>query len=107
MKIDKLVSTVTLARKMRKSASNNLVDHGMPYGEFEILYSLNNSKTLQPSEIASSLVHEPASVSRLLKNLLNKGLVEYTYDVTDRRKVYVNITNLGKKKYSSVAKSIR
>lgn len=107
MKIDNLVSTVTLARKLRKSATNELGVHGLPYGEFEILYTLKNNNTLQPSEIASNLVHEPASVSRLLKNLLQKGLVDYTYDIEDRRKVYVNITAQGKKKFGHIAKALQ
>ena len=106
VKVDDLISAVTLARKLRKSATSELDVHELPYGEFEILYTLKNSNTLQPSEIATNLVHEPASVSRLLKSLLHKGLVDYTYDIADRRKVYVNITTLGEKKFGSIAKAL-
>ena len=107
MKIDNLINTAIQSRSLRRSAAHMLNSSELSYGEFEVLYTLKQKPSAQPSEIAGYLVHEPASVSRMLKSLLQKNLINYSYDMGDRRKVYVDITSTGKKKFDSIVKKIK
>ena len=107
MKIDNLINSAIQSRSLRRTAANTLHTSDLSYGEFEVLYTLKQQPSAQPSEIAGYLVHEPASVSRMLKSLLQKSLINYSYDMADRRKVYVDITASGKKKLDSISKKLK
>lgn len=102
MDVHKLYVDSIKTRDLRKRLSKYLADLDLVYGEFEILYMLNNKLPHQPSQIGKGLSCEPAGVSRILRSLLFKNLVTYINDKHDRRKVLVGLTNRGKIKIESV-----
>ena len=89
-------------RKERKKLSKLLSELNLIYGEFEILYSLLSNQPLRPSEIGSHLFCEPAAVSRIIKSLSHKSLINYQHDDEDRRQIFISLTKLGETTISTV-----
>lgn len=57
---------------------------------------LNASAPLKVSELAKRMYLHPATMVGILDRLVSKGLVERNRSETDRRVVYVNLTNQGR-----------
>jgi DNA-binding MarR family transcriptional regulator len=92
-------------RELRKTVCGHLKFHKIVYGEFEILYLLKGKQLIQPSCIVAELVHEAATVSRLLGRLHDDDYISYNYDDDDRRRVHVQITDDGEKFIHSILES--
>ena len=90
-------------RVLKQKIVQELDKYQLGYGEFEVLYFLSTKKREQPTNIGNSLHSERAGISRLIKLLDQKKLVNYEYDSEDRRRVYVSITSKG----SRVVKAIK
>ena len=94
--LDDLINVSRKSRKMRKQFAEYLDDYNLSYSEIEVIYVLGNNAQMHPSDIATYLEHERANVSRIIKELHGKNLVDYIRENSDRRKVTVEITNKGK-----------
>lgn len=66
-------------------------------GECRLLLYLNISEeeSVQPGKIAEKLGISTARVASILKALENKGMIERRYGTSDKRKVFVTITEKG------------
>ncbi len=94
------------ARKEMKTFVKMLANHNLVYGEFEILYLLNDKETLQPTDITSILHCQPAAVSRIIKSLHLQNLVVYSHDADDRRQVFISLSTKGKNMLEKIKNSI-
>ena len=67
-------------------------------GEMRILSFLSKCDTnnVLPTNLVKELNMSSPRISSALKNLEKKGFINREFSTTDRRKVYVNITNTGK-----------
>ncbi len=76
---------------------------GITFKQFNILSILFDAeKNLSLQEIQSRLPEKKADVSRLVERMIGKSLLEKVHSVTDRRKVEINLTEAGKRKYREV-----
>tara|TARA_B110000037_G_C17124532_1_gene507438 strand:+ start:3335 stop:3784 length:450 start_codon:yes stop_codon:yes gene_type:complete len=63
-----------------------------------VLMAINNEKGSTVTSIAPRIGLEPNSLSRILKNLKEKGLIYKKKSSEDKRKVYICLTSLGVEK---------
>jgi DNA-binding MarR family transcriptional regulator len=95
MDIAEIFKSSIKTRKARKNLSQLLTAVDIIYGEFEILFLLLSEQPLRPSIIGTHLHCEPAAVSRIIKSLSQKNLIDYQHDNEDRRQIYVSLTKHG------------
>jgi DNA-binding MarR family transcriptional regulator len=74
--------------------------------QFAILSILNESDSLQQSEISDLLLKDRPNISRILERLQKKKLVKRETDNQDRRAVRVYISPSGKKIFPEIEKTV-
>ena len=72
-------------------------DHGGTMSMGFILLTLNDTHGTPVTKIAPRMGMEPNSLSRILKSMEENGLVFRRKDKNDKRKVYICLTEQGKK----------
>ena len=86
-----------------KEAARLFKPHGLSPGQFNVLHLLVlRGGALRPSEIASSLVVDPASTTYVLDGMVRKGWLERRSDPEDRRSHHVLLTKEGRAQHDEV-----
>jgi len=70
--------------------------YGITTEQWRVLACIKSRGPLRPVDIASILERAPNSMSMLVDRMVKAGLVRRTRNRTDRRAVFVSITNKGK-----------
>lgn len=73
--------------------------HG-PY--YATLSRIGRAKEVTPSELAELLEYEPSTVSRRVRALEERGLIERTTDPDDRRSYRLRLSPLGEKVFDAL-----
>lgn len=84
---------MTLGRRMRMRNDDDLVDPA----QMPLLFELSCRGAVRLNDIAQSLHLDASTVSRHVKQLLGKGLIEITTDPGDGRAKLVEISPEGRK----------
>src|SRR4051812_44502823 len=87
-----------LVKYVSQGKDNALASVGLQEFEYEVLHRLGSRGTpgrATPSELAAELKMSPAGMTGRLDTLEKAGLVERIRSATDRRRVDVEITELG------------
>lgn len=74
-----------------------LVEHGLSWTAFSMLYDLWIWESLETKKLAESVGVSKATISNITKTLERKQLCYRKTDSKDRRVTYVGITDAGKK----------
>ncbi|MED1865344.1 MarR family transcriptional regulator [Fictibacillus nanhaiensis] len=72
-----------------------LHDEKLNYLQIETMIYLLENSTQTITELAEKIDTSPASTSTLIDRLAKKGMVDRQYTESDRRKVYVSLTEIG------------
>jgi DNA-binding MarR family transcriptional regulator len=104
-------SSVRLMDEVRKTAhslriigTNSLAAAGLSYAKYRLLMSLMVSEEfdgraeLNPSEISERQGTSRNTISALIRDLEDDGLIERRLDQQDRRKFNIRLTNAGREK---------
>lgn len=82
--------------QFQKGGHQKKID-GVMRGEiFVIIYIAQNGRSVLPSEISNAMGISTARIAAALNNLEKKGLITRQIDVSDRRKILVDLTPAGK-----------
>lgn len=85
-------------RRMRQIMMQMPIDNGISHGEFglmNIIYDNGSDDGITVSQIASALEVTPPAVSRTLKSLDERGLIERRINALNRRSTIVRLTEQG------------
>lgn len=74
------------------------LDHEISTSVGFVLLNIDMEKGTPATKIGPILGMEPRSLTRMIKNLEEKGLIVRVSDPTDKRKVFIKLTDLGKEK---------
>ncbi|WP_328901891.1 MULTISPECIES: MarR family transcriptional regulator [unclassified Streptomyces] len=86
-----------LSVHLRRVREQSLIDFDLDRQEFDTLHKLaGRGGTAAPSELAADLDLAPASVTGRLDAVERRGLVRRTPSTTDRRRVDVVLTDVGR-----------
>ncbi|NKB35022.1 MAG: homoprotocatechuate degradation operon regulator HpaR [Pseudomonadales bacterium] len=88
-------STMSLFRPMLRSF--DLTDQ-----QWRVIRVLASQENIEAFELSQQSMILPPSLTRILKNLEGDGLVKRATDKEDQRKVLINLTAKGKRKYQQV-----
>ena len=97
------VLMMTLGRRMRMRSGDDLVDPA----QMPLLFALSCRDEARLSDIAHSLHLDASTVSRHVKQLLGKGLIESVIDPIDGRARLVKISKDGRKVLESTIETRR
>jgi DNA-binding MarR family transcriptional regulator len=84
-----------LFRTLRKEL-NELYINYIPSNEFAVLSTLHNQSPLMASEIANELKVSSSHITAVTDRLVNKNYIQRVRSESDRRIVYLEITEEGK-----------
>jgi DNA-binding MarR family transcriptional regulator len=90
---DLRLAVMRLARRARQERA----DHGLPLGQLSALATLDRMGPLTPGALAQHEQVRPPSMSKVLANLHDAGLVERVADPTDGRSQVVSLTPKAKR----------
>jgi DNA-binding MarR family transcriptional regulator len=68
---------------------------------------LSGASDLKVSDIAKMMYLSPSAVSKMLNQLESKGLIERFSDKTDRRVVYVRLSEVGVQEFAAMHKNMQ
>ena len=88
-------STMFLFRPM-------LRQFGLTDQQWRVIRGLATNKQIEAFELSQQSMILPPSLTRILKNLEEKGFVKRSTDIGDQRKVLVSLSARGQKKYQQV-----
>ncbi len=103
---DRMFNAAVKARKLRKQCLLHIKKHNISFNELEILFLIMRKEDITPAKISRDLYIEPAIVSRKLKILSDKRMVQYKQNKKDRRVVNLSISEKGKRLVNSILTSI-
>ncbi|MFF5986636.1 MarR family winged helix-turn-helix transcriptional regulator [Prauserella flavalba] len=91
------------AALLQQAVSAPLRDAGLSRAEFDLLGALRRSgRDLTPSELARETFASGAAVTKRLRQLIERGLVERIADDRDRRVAHVRLTGRGRETIDTV-----
>ena len=88
-------STMSLFRPMLRS-------FGITDQQWRVIRVLASCEKLEAFELATQSIILPPSLTRILKNLEEGGLLSRSSDQSDQRKVLISLTKRGRKLYQAV-----
>lgn len=83
------------------------LDHEVSISMGYVLLNLSKDRSVPSTQIAPQLGMEPRSLTRLLKSMEEQKLIKKVPDKNDKRQVNVFLTDLGHKKRSIAAKTVK
>lgn len=92
---DAVASLLSLARRLERSLNSALAEDGIRLDQWRILHTLSSSPGALMGELAESLGIPSPSVTRLVDELADRGLVFRRPAPEDRRKAGVYLSRLG------------
>ncbi|MEV6109113.1 MarR family transcriptional regulator [Streptomyces sp. NPDC051940] len=101
--VEKVVSAVArLARRMNVAYDRHLADLEISTAEFQVLKGLvvsGDPYRLSPGELARDLSLTPAAMTHRIDKMVQAGLVTRERDESNRVRVIVGLTDLGREKW--------
>lgn len=94
-------------RIMKSHMSNNALKANMSLPQFTCIFILSKMGKAKMSDLADALTLSYASATNLINKLCDSGYVERYDDPTDRRVVYVELSDKGKEITQNVLNSDR
>lgn len=103
-----LARLVKLVHKLFCDHGNQLLrDYGISHPEYNVLMMLDGSEAgLSPSEISEAASEKSSNVTRLIDQLLAKGLVSREPSEEDRRKLVVRLSAEGERLIETVMPAV-
>lgn len=94
-----------IRRSYRDSA--NRVSPGLLPGTYKVLSFVASDGPLTASEIAERLLLDKGHLSRMLKDLDERGLIQREADPADRRSTVVTLSEVGRERFSAARRPSR
>lgn len=94
-----------LALLNRHDSNQRLKEYGLTSNEGSVLMYLSHHEKVFQEEIIKELQVDKSSVTRLLQNMENKGLIRRIQSNVDKRFYLLEMTSLGKEKQLVVDKT--
>ncbi len=100
---EKLIGALFLAsRQMRQKATRDFAEYGVTFEQLEILFLLKHKDEMSISQVAHKLEKDKATISRSIRFLELRGLVQKKLNITDKRKLKITLSNEGRAKLEEV-----
>jgi MarR family transcriptional regulator, 2-MHQ and catechol-resistance regulon repressor len=85
------------SKSLQEVTKDDISNHGMRMSDFEILEALYHKDKLTVREVSEAVLINTGSITYVIDKLEKKGLIERSNCKDDRRVVYIQITEEGKK----------
>lgn len=90
----------SMIRKMEKAIADNNWD--INFTQLRVLIQLGQHHSLSASELARAIEHNCGALTRVLDRLVEKGYVERSTNLADRRAVDLCLTSAGRSLWAAI-----
>lgn len=90
------------SKSLQEVIKDDISNHGMRTSDFEILEALYHKGRLTVREVSEAVLINTGSITYVIDKLEKKGLLERSNCKDDRRVVYIQITDEGKKLMNTI-----
>ena len=81
---------------------NKLKDIEITHGELTYIYNIKYFSSISQRELAEKLYVSEANVTKMIKKLVNKGLVKKTKDKTNKSRNLLSLTDKGEELFEKI-----
>lgn len=96
-----------LSYRIARTMMSDRIQPELTHEQFYLLRSIQQHERIIPSELAELSFVNRSAITAMIDRLVKKGYVRRTRDDTDRRVVFLEITERGKEVFAEVEKSLR
>ena len=93
---------MTIMHKMRKRKSEQQINDSLRGEQFVLGFIAHTEGSVIPSDISAAMGISTARIAAALNNLESKGLITRRIDMSDRRKILVELTEAGREKVAAI-----
>lgn len=97
---------MTIMHKMRKRKSEQQINDSLRGEQFVLGFIAHTEGSVIPSDISAAMGISTARIAAALNNLESKGLITRRIDMSDRRKIRVELTEAGREKDAAHTETI-
>jgi DNA-binding MarR family transcriptional regulator len=83
-----------------------IAERGFTFTQYIVLAWLREGIATTAKDICTELSHDSGALARVIDQLAERGLVERTRDIEDRRKVELRLTDLGRQSIEAVIPAV-
>lgn len=97
------------AEHLKAAVAKGLEDHDLLPAEFEVLQSLylaGPDTALKPSDLYRALLMSSGGITKLLKSLTARGLIDIRPDPADRRQKAVKLSETGRARFAAALEDV-
>ena len=98
--------TAVIHRKSQSFYTKELKTYNITSSEYPVIFKLSCGDGITQDEIVNDLGIDKGAVTRIIKSLIDKGLIEKNRDKVDKRCNRVFLTKKGKQAIEPIKKSI-
>ena len=91
---------------MLDACESALAKRGFTFTQYIVLAWLREGIATTAKDICTELSHDSGALARVIDQLSERGLVERTRDLEDRRKVELRLTDLGRQSVEAVIPAV-
>lgn len=98
--------TAVIHRKSQSFYTKELKIYNITSSEYPVIFKLSSGDGITQDEIVNDLGIDKSAVTRIIKSLIDKGLIERNRDKADKRCNRIFLTEKGKQAIIPIKKSI-
>lgn len=99
-----LFENMTLTKRLiHQRWQSCLGDAGLPHGQLELLFTIQQLQPVSPKQLAAHLQLTPGAISQLLDSLFTHQWLRRETDALDRRTYVLYLSKKGQQKVDSIA----
>lgn len=102
LKLKAYVKLMRAASAVTRSLHRYLADYGLTISQFGILEAIYNLGPMHQKDLGQKILKSGGNITLVIDNLVKRGLVTRTQDVTDRRCTKVRLTISGRKLFEEI-----
>lgn len=105
--IDRYVDAYLLVTRQVQARMRDSMTEGLTNDQFLILRLINSQENCTSTFLAEAVAVGKSSITAIINRLVEAELIERTRDESDRRQVYLSLTDKGKSRYYTAEKQVQ
>ncbi|MHA6532431.1 MarR family winged helix-turn-helix transcriptional regulator [Paenibacillus sp. BAC0078] len=104
--IDRYVDAYMIVTRQIQAQIRESMTEGLTNDQFQILRLINSQEPCTSTFLAEAVAVGKSSITAIINRLVEAELIERTRDESDRRQVYLSLTDKGRSRYHTAEKQV-
>ncbi|WP_019911380.1 MarR family winged helix-turn-helix transcriptional regulator [Paenibacillus sp. HW567] len=105
--IDRYIDAYMIVTRQIQAQIKDNMTEGLTNDQFLILRLINSQELCTSTFLAEAVAVGKSSITAIINRLVDAGLIERTRDESDRRQVYLSLTDKGNHSYQTAEKQVQ